>query len=137
MDACTIANWPRSQLNSMVMITLSVVTNERALDSRLFYGLFNHSRLLTQNTHLEILDVGNNEIGDATAKHIAAGLAKNVAMKSLDLDTNLITEVGARQIVGALEKNTVRNMTHTIVCNTQHGAHWLKLARSQVWWKRS
>ena len=56
--------------------------------------------LLTQNNHLEILDVGNNEIGDATAKHIAAGLAKNTALRSLDLDTNLLTEAGARMIVG-------------------------------------
>ena len=41
--------------------------------------------LLTQNNHLEILDVGNNEIGDATAKHIAAGLAKNTALRSLEV----------------------------------------------------
>ena len=63
------------------------------------------SDMMKKNTSLQCLTLSDLGLTDATATHIAAGLAVNHSLKALNISINKITSVGAVNIFRALENN--------------------------------
>jgi len=63
------------------------------------------ARAVSQTTgSLEIVDISDNDIGDAGAKAFAAALRLTTSLVSLNLARNGITDSGASSIVAALDR---------------------------------
>ena len=58
-----------------------------------------------QTIYLEVLDLSNNVITDASGDLLARGLAKNDSLKKVYFKTNELGEKTGQLLIGALEKN--------------------------------
>ena len=59
-----------------------------------------------QTIYLEVLDLSNNCITDASGESLARGIAKNDSLKRLSFKTNELGENSGKLFVDAIEKNT-------------------------------
>lgn len=59
-----------------------------------------------QTIYLEVLDLSNNNITDASGDQLARGIAKNDSLKKLIIKTNELGENSGKLFVEALQKNT-------------------------------
>ena len=59
-----------------------------------------------QTIYLEVLDLSNNNITDASGDQLARGIAKNDSLKKLIIKTNELGENSGKLLVEALQKNT-------------------------------
>ena len=62
--------------------------------------------LKLKSNSLEKIYLGNNEIGDEEAKHLAEALKVNKSLKEIDLWSNKIGDEGAKHLAEALKVNT-------------------------------
>lgn len=60
---------------------------------------------LGSNSHLQLLDVRNNQITHTGAQELAAALKRNTSLRALDLRWNNLGLLGARALLGALSSN--------------------------------
>lgn len=63
------------------------------------------SAVLTENSTLVELQLGENEFGDEGAQSLAVGLEVNTSMQTLNMRKNEVTDLGATAIINALPKH--------------------------------
>ena len=89
--------------------------------------------LKRNEAHLQCLDLGNNNLGDKAATHIAEALERNKTVTEVRLHSNNIGDEGSTHLSEIFTKNrtiTLLDLRDNLVCPT--GAHHLSAALTKI-----
>jgi Protein kinase domain len=63
-------------------------------------------KALSKNSHVRVVLLDSNNMGDDCIKYVLRGLEKNSTVEKLDVSVNSVTPVGGKYLLRLLEKNT-------------------------------